>query len=272
MNRAKNPYAPLPITRTGVRLSAGPACARIAYQEKTFADNASFFPAAARPKRKNTILYRIYRNACADADCGRFARRGLRYDLTVLPPKTLADPYPTRTIGHAHRHAPRQRVSYPEIYEVLEGTALFIIENATHTIVRCARLGAGEKILIPPGDGHSTVNASRTQPLVVANIFTSTPNIADYAFFKNQRGPSWEPRWKSGAIIMAKNPRARSGAACSWVVPKLPARIASMNEKIYTAFLKHPAAFDFLRDPEHHRPLLTHRALFSTERNAPPGR
>lgn len=272
MTMAKNPYAPLPITRTGARLSPGRACNHVAYQEKTFADNASFFPAPARPKKRNAILYRIYRNACAGADCVRFARRRLRYDLTILPPRTLADPYPTRTVGHVHRRAPHQRVSYPEIYEVLEGNAIFIMENAAHTAVRCARLSAGEKIVIPPGDGHITVNASRTQPLVVANIFTATPDIADYAFFKSRRGPSWEPRWKSGAIIMAKNPRARSTAACTWVVPKLPPSIAPRNEKLYTAFLNHPAAFDFLRDPEHYGPLLTHRALFSTERNASHGR
>ncbi len=268
----KNPYAPLPITRAGTRLIFGSACTQTAYQEKTFAQHASFFSLRAAPKQKNTILYRIYRNACKNADCSAFSRRNLRYDLTVLPAKTLADAHPTRTIGHLHRHGPHQHLPYPELYEVIEGTALFIMENKTHTAVRCAYLSAGEKIIIPPGDGHITVNASQTQPLVVANIFTATPDVADYSFFKDRRGPSWEPRWKSGAITMIQNPRARSGVRCQWVTPKIPSRIIPPNEKIYAAFLKHPTAFDFLRNPEHYKPLLAHRALFSTERNAPHGR
>jgi glucose-6-phosphate isomerase len=268
----KNPYTPLPIRRAGARLIASPACAHIAYQEKKFSDYASFFPLPSAPKRKNTVIYRIYRNACRNTDHALFVRRGLRYDLTILPSRTMADTYPTRTIGHVHRLQPRQRLPYPEMYEVIEGTALFIMENKTHTVVRCARLSAGEKIIIPPNDGHITVNASRTQPLVVANIFTTAPDIADYSFFKARRGPSWEPRWQSGALVMKKNPRARPAVRCIRVVPKLPASLAQPREKMYAAFLKHPAAFDFLSNPEHHRPLLAHHALFSTERNASHGR
>ncbi len=267
-----NPYAPLPITRTGARLLFGSACAQTAYQEKTFAQYASFFPLRAAPKKKNAVLYRIYRNACKNTDCAPFVRSGLRYDLTVLPAKALAGTYPTRTIGHLHRHGPHHHLPYPELYEVVEGTAVFIMESKDHAAVRCARLGAGEKIIIPPNDGHITVNASRTQPLVIANIFTAVPDVADYSFFKDRRGPSWEPRWKSNAFTMIKNPRARSHARCEWVVPKIPARIIPPKGKIYTAFLKNPAAFDFLANPEHHRPLLAHRALFSTERNASHGR
>lgn len=269
--KRKNPI-PCALTRIGTRLVSRRWRQAIACQEKTYAVYAPFFPAAAAPKQKNVVLYRVYRDACASAHHKQFSDHRLRYDLTILPARTLADTYPTRTIGHIHRQIPQQRISYPELYEVLEGTAIFIMENASHTIVRCARVAAGEKIIIPPGDGHITVNASRTTPLVIANIFTTTPDIADYAFFKKNRGPSWEPRWKSGVVTMVKNPRARRGTSCRWVVPKLPAPIAQKNESIYTAFLKQPHAFDFLQNPEQYRPLLTHRALFSTERNASHGR
>ncbi|MFA6495361.1 MAG: glucose-6-phosphate isomerase family protein [Candidatus Paceibacterota bacterium] len=268
----KNPYAPLPIARANNRLIIGRSCARVTRQEKAFADYAQFFSTSAAPQKKNTILYRIYRDVCARTDCTQFSSHGLRYDLTILPAHALNSLYPTRTVGHIHRHGPHAHMPYPEIYEVMEGSALFIMENATHTIVRCARVNAGEKIIIPPGDGHITVNASRTRPLVIANIFTTTPHIADYAFFKNQLGPSWEPRWEKDALAMYKNPHARTTARCLSVVPKPSATLLPPKQNIYTAFTQKPSAFDFLRNPEHYGPLLTHRALFSKKGNAPRGR
>lgn len=265
------PYQPLPIVRRGSRLFFASTIPLVSYQEKKFSDYAQFFPNAAAPKNKTATLYRIYRNACAKGDCLRFTEHNLRYDLTILLPQALQSSYPTRTIGHRHRNKAGTRAAYAEIYEVMEGKALFVMENASHTAVYCAQRNAGEKIIIPPRDGHITVNLSRRQPLVVANIFTATPNVADYSFFQHAAGPAWEPRRRPGSesITMRKNPRAKREARCYSVIPALPRNIDKKDKTLYQIFLANPAAFDFLVNPEHHKPLLTDRALFSSKKNMP---
>lgn len=100
-----------------------------------------------------------------------------RYDLTVLPVGRYGREY-LRTMGHYHPQLPGQSEAFPEVYEVLYGSALFILQKATDEQLapRSMRVedviivhaSVGEKVMLLPNYGHWTVNVGES-PLVISN-------------------------------------------------------------------------------------------------------
>ncbi len=94
----------------------------------------------------------------------------LRYDITVIPPAKIGEEY-VKTFGHYH---PKKGcVSYPELYEVLEGEAIYLLQKRgkrddeiEEVLVVYAE--KGDKVVIPPEYGHVTINPSE-KPLKMAN-------------------------------------------------------------------------------------------------------
>ena len=105
-------------------------------------------------------LYYMYRDLyLSRADKDRLLMLGLRYDITIIPPGMLGCEY-IKTAGHYHPNVPEGRVTYPELYEVLEGEALYLLQNLDHSDVVVVYATAGDKVLVPPGYGHVTINRS----------------------------------------------------------------------------------------------------------------
>lgn len=119
------------------------------------------------------VLYYMYRDVARPGDRERLHARGLRYDLTVIPPARLGREY-TKTAGHYHPLVAGAPVTYPEIYEVLHGTALYLLQKPGDAPGEIAdavvvEVGPGERLLIPPGYGHITINAG-DDVLVMSNL------------------------------------------------------------------------------------------------------
>ena len=128
--------------------------------------------------------YLLYRGVHDPVHAELFARHGLRYDLTVVLPGDAGSEL-TKTAGHIHSTAP-DGTGYPEIYDVIHGTAAFIVQFTDPlraTIIVC---DPGERILIPPGASHLTVNIGR-EPLVVADL-VAIASHNDYGAFRTHRG------------------------------------------------------------------------------------
>ncbi len=84
-------------------------------------------------------------------------RRGeLRYDLTRIFPGN-------QTFGHYHFG------NEPELYEVLSGQALFLIQSAATKEAYLIEAKEKEKIIIPPGFSMTTINPSPDNELIVSN-------------------------------------------------------------------------------------------------------
>ena len=65
-------------------------------------------------------LYFMYRDlAKSESDREWLRQNRVRYDITVIPARTLCGEY-VKTKGHYHTENPAGEI-YPEIYEVLEG-------------------------------------------------------------------------------------------------------------------------------------------------------
>ena len=102
-------------------------------------------------------LYFMYRDLSKSPEDREWLRaEDLRYDITVIPARILCGEY-VKTKGHHHPPGPGG-VPYPEIYEVLRGEAHYLLQTRAADDVRLVRAAAGDRVLVPPGYGHVTIN------------------------------------------------------------------------------------------------------------------
>jgi glucose-6-phosphate isomerase len=110
----------------------------------------------------NLELYYMYRDlALSRGDEQIIREHGLRYDITVIPPFMLGCEY-VKTAGHYHARVPGMEITYPEVYEVLQGNAQFLLQRVEDGVVEdivLIRAGPEDKVIIPPNYGHVTINA-----------------------------------------------------------------------------------------------------------------
>ncbi|WP_424357857.1 glucose-6-phosphate isomerase family protein [Methanocella sp. MCL-LM] len=117
------------------------------------------------------ILYYMYRDlAMSRQDRSLMLDHGLRFDITVIPPGRLGPEY-IKTAGHYHPEIGNTGMTYPEVYEVLHGTAHYLLQRCDGgKIVDVVLIEAhdGDKVIIPPNYGHVTINPSNKE-LKMAN-------------------------------------------------------------------------------------------------------
>ena len=146
-------------------------------------------------------LYYMYRDlARSPGDRAWLGSEGIRYDITLIPARTLCGEY-VKTKGHHHPPGP-SGVPYPEVYEVLEGRAHFLLQTRTAEDVRLVEAGAGDRAIVAPGFGHVTINPGR-ETLVLANI-VSTRFESDYSAYEELRGAAY---YELAGGAMVRNPR-----------------------------------------------------------------
>lgn len=129
--------------------------------DRSFADHAD-----------DMDLYFMYRDLyLSRRDHEILKEADLRYDITIIPPLLLGCEY-VKTAGHYHPPAGKEGVTYPEVYEVLEGEAHYLLqrlEGSSITDVVIVEAAERDKVLIPPGYGHITINPSNKR-LKMANL------------------------------------------------------------------------------------------------------
>ncbi|KCZ72664.1 thermophilic glucose-6-phosphate isomerase-like enzyme [Candidatus Methanoperedens nitroreducens] len=108
-------------------------------------------------------LYYMYRDlSLSRNDALTIKEHGLRYDVTVIPPRMLGCEF-VKTAGHYHPMVPGTDITYPEIYEVLSGEAHYIMQKSDNDKIQdtiLVKAEQGDKVIIPPGYGHITINVS----------------------------------------------------------------------------------------------------------------
>jgi glucose-6-phosphate isomerase len=116
-------------------------------------------------------VYYMYRDIHLPADENNLRKNHLRYDITVIPSVMLGNEF-NKTVGHYH---PKNSagVEFPELYEVLSGEGLFLIQKLDETNQNvidfvAIRATAGQKLIYPPGYGHVIVNLG-PEVLVTSN-------------------------------------------------------------------------------------------------------
>jgi len=113
---------------------------------------------------KNFPVYYVYRGAKKPRRTPPFFRKGrglrgkkdgLRYDITVIPPKMLGQEFP-KTKGHSH--------PFKEVYQVLSGEGLFLLQKCQNKKVKdvfWVKVRKGGVLVIPQGYEHLIINSSK---------------------------------------------------------------------------------------------------------------
>ncbi|OPY54790.1 MAG: Glucose-6-phosphate isomerase [Methanosaeta sp. PtaU1.Bin112] len=191
-------------------------------------------------------LYYMFRDlSLSRADKEKLLQNNLRYDITIIPPNMLGCEY-IKTAGHYHPNAAGS-VTYPELYEVLEGEALYLLQNQDLSDVVAVYASAGDKVLVPPGYGHVTINRSN-KTLKMAN-FVARNFLSLYEPYKEKKGGAYYLT-KDGWI---KNERCPEAAELRRVQAPDNSSLRrlglSLNREMYP-LLREPGLLDFLTKPE----------------------
>jgi glucose-6-phosphate isomerase len=130
-------------------------------------------------------LYFMYRDlAMTQTDRSWLEANGIRFDITVIPPANICGEC-VKTKGHYHPPSPGGP-GYPELYQVMAGTAHYLLQHRMLTEAVVVTAYKGEMVLIPPDFGHITINPTEEQ-LVMANL-VSRHFSSEYAFYEQNRG------------------------------------------------------------------------------------
>jgi len=201
---------------------------------------------------ENVELYYMFRDLfLSRSDEQKLKEQGLRYDITIIPPRALGREY-VKTAGHYHPLVPGSTVSYPELYEVLEGEGVYLLQKQDGSDVVAVFASAGDKVLIPPGYGHITLNrANKTLKMAnfVARDFSSLyqpiQEMGGGAFFCTDQGWIKNQRYPKAADLSRVQPPDKS---------KLRQLGVARDKEMYP-LLREPGRLAFLVRPEEHMAL-----------------
>ena len=194
------------------------------------------------------ILYWMYRYFEAKKDRKLFDSFGMEYDLTVIKNGKIGNEY-IKTVGHYHSNLKGKEVSYPEVYEVLEGNIQYILqtrfENGKVDVI-IVKTEQGDKVIVPPNYGHVSVNVGDTVALSSNIQKGDLPHNADYDSFKENGGAAIYVT-DEGVI---NNPKYKIGKIRTVRPVEKPEFALTKESSLYESFKKNPEKFDFLIHPD----------------------
>lgn len=152
--------------------------------------------------------YFMYRNVKRKGDESKVKNRGLRFDLTVVPPAMIGKEY-VKTSGHYHPKKPGTAYSYPELYFVISGQATYLLQKrgvgeAVDGVI-LVRAPAGTPVVMPPDYGHVTIN-ELDEPLVMANWVEATFESI-YSPYEDLQGAAYYIENQFGKPKLVPNPK-----------------------------------------------------------------
>ncbi len=174
----------------------------------------------------------------------------LRYDITVIPPLAMGHEL-VKTFGHYHpRVTPASPLTFPEVYEVLEGEAHYVLQRATNGRVDDAllvRAVKGDKVVVPPNYGHVTVNPSDAT-LTMANwVCRSFESL--YEPYEQHRGAVYYEL--VNGRLLANRTYSAAPDIRETVAREVPEYGLVRRKPMYD-LIEEPNLLDFLTTPQRH--------------------
>lgn len=165
-----------------------------------------------------------------------------RFDITIIPPWRIGDEL-AKTKGHYHLPPSPGRPSYPEVYQVLMGRAIYLLQrhgSDFSVIVDFIEVEAhqGDVVVIPPEYGHVTVNPG-DETLIMSNII--------YREVKSYYGPYEKMR---GAAYYYTTAGFERNALYSQVPEIRHEKPSWRTRSIAEDFLMNESSFSWLKNVE----------------------
>jgi glucose-6-phosphate isomerase len=167
----------------------------------------------------NLELYSMYRDLAEnETDKRKILDNGLRFDITIVLPVMLGKEF-NKTLGHDHPIVPSTSITYPEIYEVLEGEAIFLLQDSDKDEIKdimAVKAKKGEKVVIPPNYEHLIINASGKE-VKTCNWLCRYFGSNIYKPFRVRHGFCYYAVKSDSEIDWIKNPNYESIPSLRWV-------------------------------------------------------
>jgi glucose-6-phosphate isomerase len=186
------------------------------------------------------------------------ASHDLRYDISIFRHEHFGREF-MKTSGHYHPLQPGRDIAWPEVYEIIDGQALYVLQK-----VNDINLGPDEvevedviileanprdKAIMPPNYGHVTIN-TLTVPMIMSNwvssqfssVYGGVEEAVGFAYYYLHGDGS--PRW-------VKNPKYRKPlpALRRAVVREVPELGLTKDQPLVLSALDDPTRFDWLNNP-----------------------
>ncbi|MDP2749600.1 MAG: glucose-6-phosphate isomerase family protein [Nanoarchaeota archaeon] len=197
-------------------------------------------------------IYYMYRDVCANGDKEKLAKYNLRYDITVIPPNKIGREF-IKTVGHYHPFLKNEKVTYPEVYEVLHGTAHYLLQKIDMKgkviDVKVIIANKNDKVLIPPNYGHVTINAGK-EPLIMTNLVELNFS-SEYGDYKKKHGAIYYGLDVDGQIKFVENPKYKEHPKLKVIKVREMSSFGLLKEMpLYVSAIKFPDKFEYLTKPQ----------------------
>jgi len=198
-------------------------------------------------------LYYMYRDVHMVKDEDKIRKRGLRYDITIIPPGKIGKEY-IKTAGHYHPNKPGANLTYPEIYEVINGQAHYLLQRKKQDSDEVDRVvvikaKAGDKVYIPPGYGHITINPS-SEVLVMSN-WIAEEFKSDYGPMKKKKGGAFYEIEENNATKFVPNTFYEGNLGIEEIeAPQAKQFIFDLNKPLYQALYEDQELLAVLVNPK----------------------
>jgi glucose-6-phosphate isomerase len=200
--------------------------------------------------------YYYYRDIAFEKDRELFQKYDFRYDISVIMPGTLNGEL-KKTSGHYHGYIKGTQYTYPEVYEVLLGKAMYIMQKVSNfdspepliEDLKAVIVQEGQAVVIPPYYGHCSVNIGEG-PLVFSNIAVVSCPL-HYEPIQEKHGLSIYVVKSKDGIEYIKNPYYKSVPDAKTVYPREDADMGiRFGAPVYGEFIRNPQKFSYLLKPE----------------------
>lgn len=203
-------------------------------------------------------IYDVYRGVAFPEDKKLLNDHGFRYDFTVVLPGDI-NKERKKTSGHYHGYNPKRTNTYAEVYEVVKGTALYVLQRASNfdtepeninvEDIILVRVEEGQTLVVPPNYGHCSVNIG-DGTLVFSNL-AYVPCPVLYDSVKHYHGMGYYIKADGGKIEFVKNENYPSLPAIKQATVKDNPRLGiEFGLPVYNSFKNNPSAFEFLCNPD----------------------
>ncbi len=198
------------------------------------------------PERK---MYYMFREISKPEDKTTTEEKNLRYDITVIPPDLMGEEF-VKTQGHNHPVVSGTKTTYAEVYQVLNGHALFLIESKDGKDTKTTYIYGedGDIIIVPPNHSHVTINPTN-EILIIAN-WVERNFKSDYKPILKNNGLSYYLIKKDGDRVFIKNPHTKGNSELTEMKPINPELLGlEKDEPIYN-LIRTPEKLEFLTRPQ----------------------
>jgi glucose-6-phosphate isomerase len=198
------------------------------------------------PKTNLKKFYYMYRDVAPNHSLKKY---GLRFDITIIPHHEIGKEE-IKTTGHYHALVRKTHLTYPEVYQVVHGNAIYLLQKKSGnkvTDVIVAHAKAGDVIAVPPNYGHITINPSK-ETLVMANIVYGGFK-SQYKEIEKKHGGAYYVVEKNNKISFIKNPSYKSVPKIRFRKPKIP----GLKSPIYPDCTNKPEKYLFLVKPQKYK-------------------